>query len=46
MTMTTNGHIPLASFYLLERTEPSLPKLDNLSGAIPETLRGLGIAAG
>jgi hypothetical protein len=43
--MTTNGHIPLASFYLLERTEPSLPKLDNLSGAILETLRGLGIAA-
>jgi hypothetical protein len=45
MTMTTNGHIPLASFYLLERTEPSLPKLDNLSGTIQETLRGLGIAA-
>jgi acyl-CoA synthetase (AMP-forming)/AMP-acid ligase II len=43
--MTTNGHIPLASFYLLERTEPSLPKLEDLSGAIQETLRGLGMAA-
>jgi hypothetical protein len=43
--MTTNGHIPLASFYLLERTEPSLPKLDDLGSSILETLRGLGIAA-
>jgi len=43
--MTTDGHIPLASFYLLERTEPSLPKLDDLGSSIPETLTGLGIAA-
>jgi len=43
--MTIDGHIPLASFYLLERTEPSLPKLDDLGSSIPETLRGLGIAA-
>jgi hypothetical protein len=43
--MTTDGHISLASFYLLERKEPSLPKLDDLGSSIPETLRGLGIAA-
>jgi hypothetical protein len=43
--MKTNGHIPLASFYLLERTEPSLPKLDDLSSSILESLRGLGIGA-
>jgi hypothetical protein len=43
--MTTDGHIPLASFYLLERTEPSLPKLDDLGSSILETLKGLGIAA-
>jgi hypothetical protein len=40
-----NGHIPLANFYLLERTEPSLPKLDDLASSIVETLGGLGIAA-
>jgi len=43
--MNTDGHIPLAPFYLLERTEPSLPKLDDLRGSIFETLGGLGIAA-
>jgi hypothetical protein len=43
--MTTDGHIPLAGFYLLDRTEPSLPKLDDLGSSILETLRGLGIAA-
>jgi hypothetical protein len=43
--MKTDGHIPLASFYLLERTEPSLPKLDDLRGSILEALEGLGIAA-
>ena len=41
--MKTDGHIPLASFYFLERTEPSLAKLDDLSGSILETLKGLGI---
>ncbi len=45
MTMTTNGHIPLADFYLLERTDPSLPKLDDLGSSLSETLGGLGIAA-
>jgi len=44
--MTPNGHLPLASFYLLERTEPTLPKLHDLSGSIQETLTALGIAAG
>jgi hypothetical protein len=43
--MTTDGHIPLASFYLLERTRPSLPDLAGLSGSILESLNGLGIAA-
>jgi hypothetical protein len=43
--MKPDRHIPLASFYLLERTEPGLPKLDDLSASIPETLRGLGIGA-
>src|SRR5208337_8802 len=43
--MTTDEHIPLASFYLLERTEPSLPKLHDLGSSILETLGGLGIAA-
>jgi len=42
--MKTDGHTPLTSFYLLERTEPSLSKLDHLSGSILETLRGLGMA--
>jgi hypothetical protein len=42
--MKPDGHIPLASFYLLERTESSLPKIDGLSSAILESLRGLGIA--
>ncbi len=45
MGIATNGHIPLASFCLLERTEPSLPKIDDLGSSIPETLRGLGISA-
>jgi hypothetical protein len=45
MIMSTDGHIPLASFHLLERTEPSLLKLEDLSGSILETLEGLGIAA-
>jgi hypothetical protein len=44
MTTTNDGHIPLASFYLLERTAPSLPQLDDLSGSISESLRGLGLA--
>ena len=44
--MTTNGHLPLASFYILERTEPALPELHDLSGSIQETLTALGIAAG
>jgi hypothetical protein len=43
--MKTEGHVPLASFCLLERTEPSLPKLDDMGSSILETLGGLGIAA-
>ncbi len=43
--MTTDGHIPLASFCLLERTQPSLPEIDDLGSSVLETLRGLGITA-
>ena len=43
--MTTDGHIPLAGFYLLERTGPSLPGLAGFGGSILESLNGLGIAA-
>ena len=43
--MKTDGHIPLTSFYFLERTEPSLSKLDDLSGSLLETLNALSIAA-
>ena len=43
--MTTGGHIPLASFHLLQRTGPSLAKLADLSGSTLESLNGLGIAA-
>jgi len=45
MGIATNGHIPLASFCLLERTEPSLPKLSNLGSSILEVLGELRIAA-
>jgi hypothetical protein len=43
--MNTNGHILLSSFYLLERTEPGLPQLEDLSGSLRDTLGGLGIDA-
>lgn len=41
--MTTNGHIPLASFRILERTEPSLAGLPDLSRSIRESVSGLGV---
>jgi hypothetical protein len=43
--MKSDGHIPIASFYILERTEATLPKLADLGGSILGSLRGLGIAA-
>ena len=44
--MTHNHHIPLASFYILERKGPSRPKIDDLSGSICAALAGLGVEAG
>ena len=43
MDNKTHGHLPLAGFYLLERTRPGLPKLDDLNGSIQRTLNGLGV---
>jgi hypothetical protein len=45
MGMTTDEHVPLASFYLLGRTGPSLPKIDDLDSAVSGALAGLSIAA-
>lgn len=42
--MTATIHIPLSDFYLLERSAPSAPELDDLSGSIQGSLAGLGIA--
>jgi hypothetical protein len=43
MSIASNGHLPLASFCFLERTEPGLHKLDDLSGSVREALNGLGL---
>ena len=43
MDNRTNGHIPLTGFYILERIQPGLPKLDDLNGSILEILNGLGV---
>jgi lactate racemase-like protein len=45
MDNKTNGHLPLAGFYLLERTRPGLVKLDDLNGSILGILNGLGVPA-
>ncbi len=45
MDNKTNGHLPIAGFYLLERTRPGLPKLEDLKGSILEILNGLGVPA-
>ena len=45
MDNKTNGHLPLAGFYLLERTRPGLAKLDDLNGSIVAILNGLGVPA-
>lgn len=41
--MSNNGHVPLSSFRLLERTSPSMPGLADLEGEIRQSLSGLGI---
>lgn len=43
--MNTDGHIPLSPFYILERTEPTLPKLKDLNDSTQEALSGLGLRA-
>jgi len=45
MDNKTDGHLPLAGFYLLERTRPGLPGLDDLRGSILGILNGLGLPA-
>ena len=45
MDNKTNGHLPLAGFYLLERTRPGLAKLDDLRTSILGVLNGLGVPA-
>ncbi len=41
--MSNNGHVPVSSFSLLERTAPSMPGLADLEGEIRQSLSGLGI---
>ena len=41
--MSMNGHIPLSTFRLLERTSPSMPGLANLEGEIRQSLSALRI---
>ena len=43
--MSNNGHIPVSSFKLLERTSPSMPGLADLEGEIRQSLSGLAIPA-
>ena len=42
--MSKNGHIPLSSFKLLERTSPTMPGVADLEGEIRQSLSGLGIS--
>jgi hypothetical protein len=43
--MKTNAHVPLSSFYILERSEPSLPAIGDLGATLCDRLGGLGIGA-
>jgi len=40
-----NSHLPLSSFYFLERKAPGRPAIDDLPGAVQARLAGLGLAA-
>ncbi len=42
--MSNNGHVPLGSFRLLERTSPGMPGLADLEGEIRQSLSGPGIS--
>ena len=42
---TLNNHVPLDSFYILERKGPSCPKVENLSDSIQAALYGLQVSA-
>lgn len=42
---TLNNHVPLDSFYILERKGPSRPKVENLNGCIQAALLGLQVNA-
>jgi hypothetical protein len=43
--MNQNRHLPLSSFYFLERKEPSRPPLDDLRATVQAHLAGLGLVA-
>jgi hypothetical protein len=44
--MTDERHLPLSSFYFLDRKAPSRPELGDLRGSILACLEGLGVDAG
>jgi hypothetical protein len=41
--MSTNGHVPLGSFHILERISASVPALTHLESEIQQTLAGLNL---
>jgi len=43
--MNQNQHLPLSSFYFLERKGPSRPPLDDLRASVQAQLAGLGLEA-
>jgi hypothetical protein len=43
--MSTNGHIPLSSFHILERTAASMPALTDLDAEVGQALLVLGLPA-
>jgi hypothetical protein len=45
MTMNGNQHLPISSFYFLNRKAPSRPPLDNLGASVQAHLAGLELAA-
>jgi hypothetical protein len=45
MTLNHNHHLPLSSFFFLERKAPSRPPLDDLQASVQARLAGLGLAA-
>lgn len=43
--MTTDGHVSLSAFHLIERTAPSVPALGNLDNEISQALSALSLPA-